>query len=806
MAVVANHQGAATAEVANVQKDNPAAVSMQSSKTNLSSVPVTAQVPQHPNVTFKAAKPTAASISSGGSTGSKRSTVKKARDKFFTEFSVNEGGAFTGNIYCKNKCNGLSCLQRLEAQTDSFVVAQQISKLFKSFNPLGNDKFDKGNALLSHMHSYENRVYNGQKKKIRWQLPDCPSMEICVNCWLRCAGFYDEISHDRNATFKRALSAFNKGMTKLSKKTSDKSAHAAKHLRVLTFLQEWSTHAGDLLPDEEEEDESMCYDSKSDNDGVAGLPVVRKRIHVDVALKSEIWEACCNDLEDEAARDGFSYEGKHPVSKEHFLAILRKHYKVIIHKYKQFAKCQACFTYKSHLAAAKTAADRAFIRRQQALHYRIIYLERCEYHRVRRLAMRDPRKTLSMISDSISKWKTELPLFNRDLKLAGFHAYGNQLLTCLVHRDCSNNDNPGGAFNYLVDDAVTGGGNVTVECVWRTLQQLQQLRKDWSEEFHLQVDNTTKENKNHTLFGFMAWLVHEKVFAKTTISFLPVGHTHEDIDALFGVVARFLRKHTNTVMTHKELEDLLWQSLQSPGNRSETRTSWKPCVATELVKGTHDWKSWTQKPSAAAAADPLCPSTAESPIRPMRKLERFALTGKGTPDNVRPHRFEFKLAVLGDGREVVVMNYYHWCNDNETWNETPISVFNYAPKAEWLQPAELNPQKTLKIRNCEAADWGCGKENCPCCSVFAAFKEGACYDPATACTNLAETRQYWIDWFMDTNNESAAASLPPFRGSLQPRSVVASDEPCVTVTLPNGCIMPDEDLLPPVVVHNGTGA
>ena len=71
MAVVANHQGAATAEVAKVQKDNPAAVSMQSSKTNLSSVPVTAQVPQHPNVTFKAAKPTAASISSGGSTGSK---------------------------------------------------------------------------------------------------------------------------------------------------------------------------------------------------------------------------------------------------------------------------------------------------------------------------------------------------------------------------------------------------------------------------------------------------------------------------------------------------------------------------------------------------------------------------------------------------------------------------------------------------------------------------------------------------------------------------------------------------------------
>ena len=95
----------------------------------------------------------------------------------------------------------------------------------------------------------------------------------------------------------------------------------------------------------------------------------------------------------------------------------------------------------------------------------------------------------------------------------------------------------------------------------------------------------------------------------------------------------------------------------------------------------------------------------------MRKFERFALTGKGTPDNVRPHRFEFKLAALDNGSEAVVMNYYHWCNDNETWNTMPISVFNYAPKAEWLQLAVLNPKKTLKIRNCQAANWSCGKEN-----------------------------------------------------------------------------------------------
>ena len=68
----------------------------------------------------------------------------------------------------------------------------------------------------------------------------------------------------------------------------------------------------------------------------------------------------------------------------------------------------------------------------------------------------------------------------------------------------------------------------------------------------MQLDNTSKDNKNHTVFGFLAWLVAEGHFAKATVSFLPDGHTYEEIDALFGVVVRYLRRFL-MIFTHTNL-------------------------------------------------------------------------------------------------------------------------------------------------------------------------------------------------------------------------------------------------------------
>ncbi|KAL3133949.1 hypothetical protein ABBQ32_008396 [Trebouxia sp. C0010 RCD-2024] len=50
------------------------------------------------------------------------------------------------------------------------------------------------------------------------------------------------------------------------------------------------------------------------------------------------------------------------------------------------------------------------------------------------------------------------------------------------------------------------------------------------------MDNCAKDNKNCTVLGFCALLVELGVVETVEINFLPVGHTHEDIDGLFGLL------------------------------------------------------------------------------------------------------------------------------------------------------------------------------------------------------------------------------------------------------------------------------
>jgi hypothetical protein len=60
---------------------------------------------------------------------------------------------------------------------------------------------------------------------------------------------------------------------------------------------------------------------------------------------------------------------------------------------------------------------------------------------------------------------------------------------------------------------------------------------------HLQLDNACSNNKNRYTFYFFSLLVANAVFWEVYVNFMLVGHTYEDIDALFGRWSMRLRKH-----------------------------------------------------------------------------------------------------------------------------------------------------------------------------------------------------------------------------------------------------------------------
>lgn len=66
--------------------------------------------------------------------------------------------------------------------------------------------------------------------------------------------------------------------------------------------------------------------------------------------------------------------------------------------------------------------------------------------------------------------------------------------------------------------------------------------------FYLQLDNSGKDNKNWAMMAFLSELVARGVFKTIIMSFLIVGHTHEDVDAFFSKVNKSLAcKHVSSI-------------------------------------------------------------------------------------------------------------------------------------------------------------------------------------------------------------------------------------------------------------------
>lgn len=72
---------------------------------------------------------------------------------------------------------------------------------------------------------------------------------------------------------------------------------------------------------------------------------------------------------------------------------------------------------------------------------------------------------------------------------------------------------------------------------------------------YLQADNCASQNKNQFLFAFIAILLFNGWFIDVHFNFLSVGHTHDDVDAIFGLFAAQRRKTCTSAPTLPNLID-----------------------------------------------------------------------------------------------------------------------------------------------------------------------------------------------------------------------------------------------------------
>ena len=127
--------------------------------------------------------------------------------------------------------------------------------------------------------------------------------------------------------------------------------------------------------------------------------------------------------------------------------------------------------------------------------------------------------------------------------------------------------------------------NLSLTCLHDTL--MDEVANSPADTLYVQVDGGP-ENKNQWVIAYFVLLICLGIFQKIKMCFLPVGHTHEDIDQGFSCIARHLR-HVNAY-TFAQLVKCVQDSFKKEN---------KPPNVFQIGQ-TFDWKSFVESPEVKA--------------------------------------------------------------------------------------------------------------------------------------------------------------------------------------------------------------
>ena len=218
----------------------------------------------------------------------------------------------------------------------------------------------------------------------------------------------------------------------------------------------------------------------------------------------------------------------------------------------RFSLCDTCETLKA--AIEKCGVDvQASKQYRDALnvHYELIKSERAEYRASQAKAAQFPETFCSIIIDGANQEAFSLPHFSFKMKAESTgYSIKMGLIGLLEHL-------PGQVRELslftMAEDMETGSNHI-IEVFHRWLQK-KAAKGPLPPCLLIQLDNCSRENKNKFFFGYLETLVSLRVFEEVRVSFLPKGHTHEDIDQVFSCTARALRP--TDAVTLSDLHEIL---------------------------------------------------------------------------------------------------------------------------------------------------------------------------------------------------------------------------------------------------------
>lgn len=205
-----------------------------------------------------------------------------------------------------------------------------------------------------------------------------------------------------------------------------------------------------------------------------------------------------------------------------FYHLLRKFYPhVCIQKWTPFSKCDVCSRIKQELFGAASEEAAAKLHSELAAHRAFVTLGRQRLAARSLIARAQPGWALSLIADGMDSAKTFSPhvtshfVAGKSLTDKGYHLK-TKLLGVLSEGQSF--------YGFITYPHYSGGPNILCSALHISLRKQAERNQNYLPPvLLLQLDNCGGDNKNHTVFAYLGYLVQIGVFHTILVDFLIVG-------------------------------------------------------------------------------------------------------------------------------------------------------------------------------------------------------------------------------------------------------------------------------------------
>ena len=325
---------------------------------------------------------------------------------------------------------------------------------------------------------------------------------VCSRFLAKCLGFSNDVQCSIKSTPKARGSAIaHQGPREVKRKT--------KMVFIILFIKRLAQMFGDAMPHKEQ----------------ITLPVFNRKA---------LWKECQVAWKD---------SGRHcedlKISQNYFYRVWRTFASFVnVRKNHGFQVCSRCELLRAEMSKHLQDEDTLLtLIEQHAVHLKFIERERSAYEGRQKLAEQNPQQYCSIIVDGADQKNYGLPHFAVSTKSDAGHKLKVKVVGVLEHILRGQE----WLSLFAMTEEYETGANHIVEVVHQTLQRKKDTIGRLPPVLMVQVDNCIRENKNRYFMSYFQLLVHLGVFKMVQISFLPIGHTHADIDQTFSSISTHLK-------------------------------------------------------------------------------------------------------------------------------------------------------------------------------------------------------------------------------------------------------------------------